>query len=328
VLACGPLERELGLFRALRLRAPEALLGGVSPGLSAFPTRLGQDPEGMLAVAQWHPGLGANPRLGPSSAEVVGEARARGVELDYVGAQAYAAALIAARCLELAPDEYLYPASMLKTPLAAAALELVHRGELHLDQLFEVTEWNMTANDAESPFVTGFRGPLTLIIERALTHSDNVATNMLFDVAGRERATAIAQERLHLRRTAFHRKLSGSLPLIEDREWDGVHRNSHPAADAARLFASIARNEVPRAAELYDALVKQTWNEKLPRGLEPADVFVHKTGDTNEVTHDGGILQTQQGGVYVLAVYTGMPSTPHNNAKFGPFMARLRTFLR
>src|SRR5207247_535921 len=65
VLACGPFERELELLRALRLRAPQTVLGGVSPGLSAFPARLGQDPEGMIAVAQWHPRLGADPLLGP-----------------------------------------------------------------------------------------------------------------------------------------------------------------------------------------------------------------------------------------------------------------------
>lgn len=124
VLACGPFERELGLFRIMRLRAPQTLLGGVSPGLSAFPTRLGQDPEGLMAVAQWHPALGADPGLGPSSSEVVREARARGVELDYVGAQAYAAALIAARCLELAPDDPRAGARTLRTTTFYGAFEL------------------------------------------------------------------------------------------------------------------------------------------------------------------------------------------------------------
>ena len=59
VLACGPFDRELELFRALRSRPPQTVLGGVSPGLSAFPADLGQDPEGIIAVAQWHPALGA-----------------------------------------------------------------------------------------------------------------------------------------------------------------------------------------------------------------------------------------------------------------------------
>jgi len=124
VLACGPIARELELFRALRSCAPQMLLGGVSPGLSAFPAHLGQDPEGLIAVAQWHPGLGADPRLGPPSSEVVREARARGVELDYVGAQAYAAALIAARCLELAPDDPRAATRMLRTTTFYGAFEL------------------------------------------------------------------------------------------------------------------------------------------------------------------------------------------------------------
>ena len=124
MLACGPIARELELFRALRSRAPETLLGGVSPGLSAFPAHLGQDPEGLIAVSQWHPGLGADPRLGPPSSEVVGDARARGVELDYVGAQAYAAGLIAAHCHELAPDDPGAAASMLRTATFYGAFEL------------------------------------------------------------------------------------------------------------------------------------------------------------------------------------------------------------
>lgn len=124
VLACGPRERELELFRALRLRAPQTVLGGVSPGLSAFPADLGQDPEGLIAVAQWHHALGAEPRIGPPSSEVVDEARARGVELDYVGAQAYAAALIAAHCHKLAPDDPRAAADTLGTATFYGAFEL------------------------------------------------------------------------------------------------------------------------------------------------------------------------------------------------------------
>ena len=124
VLAGGPFERELELFRALRSRAPRTVLGGVSPGLSAFPAHLGRDPEGVIGVAQWHPAIGGDPRLGPPSSEVVGDARARGVELDYVGAQAYAAALIAAHCHELAPDDPRAAACMLRTSTFYGAFEL------------------------------------------------------------------------------------------------------------------------------------------------------------------------------------------------------------
>lgn len=121
VLACGPLEQEVALFRALRPLRPDAVLGGVSPGLAAFPELLGDDPEGFLAPVQWHPDLGGEPELGPTSAEVVAAA---GAPLDYVGAQAYAAALIAGRCLELNPDDPLAAARALRTTTFFGAFEL------------------------------------------------------------------------------------------------------------------------------------------------------------------------------------------------------------
>jgi ABC-type branched-subunit amino acid transport system substrate-binding protein len=116
VLLCGPVEQETAALRALRGLLPEALLGGVSPGLSAFPAVLGDDPGGLLAPSQWHPALASEPALGPSSAEVLADARMSGAqELDYVAAQAYACALIAARCRELSFGDPLAAARELET---------------------------------------------------------------------------------------------------------------------------------------------------------------------------------------------------------------------
>jgi beta-lactamase class A len=227
----------------------------------------------------------------------------------------------------LQTDRPFYPASMLKTPLATVAYALVQDGELDLGQSLEVTDANMTFNDKPSPLVPGYRSPLSELIDLMLTRSDNVATNMLYDAIGRERAAQIAQERFGLTNTAFRRKLSGSLPLIHDPEWDGVHRNTHPASDAAKLFEMIARDEVPFAGELRATLGRQEWNNKLSAGLLEGDRFYHKTGDTDEVTHDGGILHTNQGASYILVVYTGMESTDKNNAKFAHFMRLLRPHL-
>jgi|SRR5579884_275157 len=229
--------------------------------------------------------------------------------------------------LSIQADRYLYPASMLKTPLALATYTLVQERELHLDQPFEVTQANMTANDMPSPLVPGYSSPLHELLELMVTRSDNVATNMLYDVVGRERATQIVQQRYGLRATAFCRKLSGSLPLIHDAEWDGAHRNAHSAADAARLFELIARSQVPFALALRETLKRQQWKNKLAAGLNGEDRFAHKTGDTDEVTHDGGILDTSDGASYVVVVYTGMESNDANNAKFAPFMRSLRDYL-
>ena len=228
--------------------------------------------------------------------------------------------------VQIEPSRYLYPASMLKVPLSVAALTLVEDGRLHLEQRFHVTHDNMTANDKPSPLIPGYVATLRQIIELAITISDNVATNMLFDICDRQRASTIVQERYGLAQTEFHRKLSGSEPLIADPEWDGVNRNKHSAGDAALLFELIARDAVPYASLLRDILAMQQFNDKLSAGLREGDVFLHKTGDTDEVTHDGGILQTAQG-AYVVVVYTGLQSSDEHNARFGPLMRALRKFL-
>ncbi len=225
------------------------------------------------------------------------------------------------------PDRYLYPASMLKTPLALVAYALVQDGELRVEDRFTVDQANMTTNDADSPLIPGYVSPLSELIDLMITRSDNVATNMLYDILGRERATRIVQERFGLVSTAFYRKLSGSLPLIKDPQWDGEHRNTHSVADAARLFELIARDRVPFAFTLRQTLGRQKWNDKLSAGLERGDFFAHKTGGTDEVTHDGGILETHRGASYVLVVYTEMESNDENNAKFAPFMRSLRAYL-
>jgi beta-lactamase class A len=67
---------------------------------------------------------------------------------------------------------------------------------------------------------------------------------------------------------------------------------------------------------------------KLSRGLDPGDAFAHKTGDTDEVSHDAGILTLADSARWVLAVYTELPSSEENDQRFGAFMRALRPYLR
>jgi beta-lactamase class A len=223
-------------------------------------------------------------------------------------------------------DRLIYPASMIKVPLAAACLLEIAAGRFSAGTRVEVSASNMTANDEDSPLVPGYRATVEELMRLAVERSDNVATNELFDLVGRERATGLAAK-LGCRATRFSRKLSGSEPLIDDPSWDGAHRNTHPAADAAALFAEIDAGGFEGAEFLRDSLLRQRWNDKLSRGLSSGDRFAHKTGDTDEVTHDGGIVYTPGGGRYVVVAYATMPSSVENNDRFGPFMHSLRELL-
>jgi beta-lactamase class A len=215
----------------------------------------------------------------------------------------------------------VYPASMIKVPLALAVAVLAHRGELSLNDSRPVAPENLTANDLSSPLVSGYRTTVGELVELMITQSDNVATNELIDVVGRERASSIAGE-FGLAATAIRRKLSGSLPLIDDPAATG--RNTHPASDAARLFELIAQRDVPEAQLLEEILLRQRWNDKLSGGLLPGDNFAHKTGETSEGSHDGGILFTADGARWIVVVYSGVPAGPAADACHSRFMRALR----
>ena len=211
---------------------------------------------------------------------------------------------------------------MIKLPVALALAVRCSAGDLGWDDEVTIGAENLTANDAPSPCVAGASLSLAELNFEMISASDNVATNVLIDVLGRE-TIGQACTRFGLRDTAVRRKLSGST-LIDDPGATG--RNTHPAGDAALILRAIALGTAPAADRLYAALRAQIWNDKLSRGLVAGDRFVHKTGDTSEVSHDGGILLLADGRRFVLVVYTALPSSPENDARFAAFARALRPY--
>ena len=221
-------------------------------------------------------------------------------------------------------DAPLYPASMIKVPIALALERSCAAGRTTLLDRVVVSANCVTANDAPSPFVAGYEASLGACARAMLSRSDNVATNVLIEALGREVITRECAL-FGLAQTAVRRKLSGALPLIADPEATG--RNAHPAADAAELLERIARTARARGSWIYDALLAQYWNDKLSRGWNRGDSFAHKTGETDECSHDGGILTLAGGRRYVVVLYTALRSGPETDEKFGAFASRLRPLL-
>jgi len=210
---------------------------------------------------------------------------------------AYVADLDAMRFGAYRADEVIYPASVIKVPIMAEAFRQAEAGELRLDDVVTVTESNQTTTWGESPFPAGARTTVSDLVERMITHSDNVATNQLFDVLRRERVTSYMHE-LGLRTFFLGRKLSGSDPLVIDAETTG--RNRLPPGEIGVLLTLIATDAVPAAARQREIL----HNDKLVPALREGDVFLHKTGETSDLSHDAGILKTAQGKTYVVVLYT------------------------
>jgi hypothetical protein len=128
ILLCGPIGWEIQHIRRHRRRG--LLVGALSPGLSEFPQLLGEDPEGLLAPVQWHAASASEPDIGPATVAVV----------DYVAAQAYAAALISAHCHRLEPKDPLAAARQLETRTFFGAFRLAADG-LQVGHELVVIRW-------------------------------------------------------------------------------------------------------------------------------------------------------------------------------------------
>lgn len=206
------------------------------------------------------------------------------------------------RCGAFRSEADIYPASVIKVPIMAEAFRRFEARDLKPSDRVTVTESNQTTTwEGPSPFSPGVEATIEELVDRMITHSDNVATNQLMDVLGRERVTAYMRE-LGLNTFLLGRKLSGSEPLIEDP--DIVGRNRLPPNEIALLLKLIAMDEVPGAERQRDIMRRCLHAEKLVPGLRAGDVFMHKTGETSEQSHDAGILRTAGGKQYVIVLYT------------------------
>jgi beta-lactamase class A len=228
-------------------------------------------------------------------------------------------------------DENVYPASVIKVPIMAEAFRRFDAGDLSPEAEVTVTASNQTTTwGGETPFFAGARATVQALVERMITHSDNVATNQLMDVLGRTRVTDYMRS-LGLPTFLLGRKLSGSEPLIEDP--DMVGRNRLPPAEIATLLTLLALDRLPNAAHQREILRGCLHDEKLALGLHAGDFFAHKTGETSEQSHDAGILDTADSKRFVLVLYTtpephkDHADADHVNGQMAAWMRSVRASL-
>jgi ABC-type branched-subunit amino acid transport system substrate-binding protein len=98
------MEADLAFAREIRRQGVRAaLVGLVATPMQHFRETLGSDADGFCGPSQWEVDASVRPELGPTSAQFATDFRDQfGVEPEYPAAQACAAGLIAAHCVELA----------------------------------------------------------------------------------------------------------------------------------------------------------------------------------------------------------------------------------
>jgi beta-lactamase class A len=214
-------------------------------------------------------------------------------------------------------DTPFHPASTFKLGVMMEVFHQADQGKFSLDDPLTVKN-SFTSIADQSPFSlsreddsetdlyekVGEQLPVRELTRRMICLSSNLATSLLIDKVGADRATSFMQE-------------LGTNDLIirrgpeDNKAYARGLNNSATARSLMQVLVRLAKRSVvnPSASdEMIAILGMQHFNEGLPANL-PEDVSVaHKTGWNEKLYHDAAIVYPPKNSPYVLVVLTsGLP---------------------
>ena len=219
--------------------------------------------------------------------------------------------------LDLDADRLFHAASTMKLPVLIEYARAVDRGDLAADarvpllnrfaSIVDGSPYSLSAGDDSDSALYALVGqPVAVrdLVERMITRSSNLATNVMIARLGAGRVQATA------------RGLGAdSLQVLRGVEDGPAFRaglnNRTSARDLGALLAAIAagRAASPAATRtMLDILERQAFNDEIPAGLPPGTRVAHKTGWITGVLHDAALVSPDGAPPFVLVVLTaGIP---------------------
>ncbi|WP_349409692.1 serine hydrolase [Pseudalkalibacillus sp. SCS-8] len=206
------------------------------------------------------------------------------------------------------PQVKMNPASIIKIPIAVAALLQIQNGEIDANKVITVTE---TEKIGGTGIIHCMKGEVAFsfqnLIPIMISVSDNTATNKIIQEIGIPTINKVI-ESLGCVNSAVNREIMDVDPNL-------VELNNHMTAqDVNTLLKDI--NSGDRLTKehknfLLGCLEKQQFNHKLPLFIKDTlySPYAHKTGDDIGMEHDVGILNINGETLYVSI----MSNEVHNN---------------
>jgi beta-lactamase class A len=218
------------------------------------------------------------------------------------------------------PDVRHYSASTMKLPILVAAHRLAERGVLDLDRPVTVHDDVDSVlpgvrfrvdpgedSDPETWDALGRTVALRGLVERMVTVSGNLATNLVLESVGLAEVAAVLAD-------AGCSELTRVVRGIEDyAARDAGIDNLVTAADLARLVVALAEGRLAGAASTAACertLLSQTYRAGIPAGLPGGLVVGNKTGWVDGVNHDVALVRAPDLPPVGIAVLVTAPGTP------------------
>ncbi len=177
-------------------------------------------------------------------------------------------------------------ASMIKMFIMAAAMEKVAAGEMSLDEMIVLNDYDKVGGSGIlGGYADGTVLPLRTFMELMITESDNTATNIIINRLGMGTVNDYIARKGYSD-TVLKREMMDMEAIAAGRE------NMTSAKDLGDIFVKIYNHQCVNH-ELDEVMLEflkgQTDTDCLPEAL-PGRVVAHKTGALPGLFHDGGIV--------------------------------------
>jgi beta-lactamase class A len=217
------------------------------------------------------------------------------------------------RSLQLNERRSLHAASTMKLPVMMEVFRLAEEKQIDLSRelgvknvfysIVDGSEYRLDKKDDSDQEIYGLIGQkmsVRSLVDRMITTSSNLATNLLIQLVTPPKIMSLLKEA----GANDMRVLRG----VEDSKAFAAGKNNITTAyDLHLLFRAIAENRILSRAscdEMVAILASQKFNEGIPAGLPAGIRVAHKTGEITAHNHDAAIVFLPGRKPYVLVVLT------------------------
>ena len=193
-------------------------------------------------------------------------------------------------------------ASVLKLPVAIAALDAVEKGAFSLDREVEVREADrLEVGPLYDEWKPGMRVTVARMLDVMLVHSDNTACDLLIRLVGGPAAVekTLVEKGVTRVRISLDEKGMGATKGKDRAALELGDRNGTTPDAMAGLLARLFRGELlsrPATVRILDAMRRcATGDRRLRAGLPKGTEVRDKTGTIGACANDAGIVTLPDG---------------------------------